>query len=211
MNCTLGLNYISTNNPTYIHPKTFSCKCTMSVFSGFLSPRHPLFPLLALLFEKCEQSTQGSEGTTSASFDVDIENFVRKQEKEGKPFFCEDPETDNLVSKISVLFFISSELKFCSTNFKLPVRAADRLGENRPVHELTSFSVCVRNGFWPSLVALCCDNQRSWFEPVSSWTGVHFSPKRWYRCLRAGVLPCFPSQAACLPSFSTWLSPIMDP
>ncbi|KAG8507168.1 Homeobox protein PKNOX1 [Galemys pyrenaicus] len=58
--------------------------------------RHPLFPLLALLFEKCEQSTQGSEGTTSASFDVDIENFVRKQEKEGKPFFCEDPETDNL-------------------------------------------------------------------------------------------------------------------
>ncbi|RLW07603.1 hypothetical protein DV515_00003536 [Chloebia gouldiae] len=59
--------------------------------------RHPLFPLLALLFEKCEQSTQGSEGTTSASFDVDIENFVRKQEKEGKPFFCEDPETDNLI------------------------------------------------------------------------------------------------------------------
>ncbi|XP_056653070.1 homeobox protein PKNOX1 isoform X6 [Monodelphis domestica] len=61
--------------------------------------RHPLFPLLALLFEKCEQSTQGSEGTTSASFDVDIENFVRKQEKEGKPFFCEDPETDNLMVK----------------------------------------------------------------------------------------------------------------
>ncbi|KFO97302.1 Homeobox protein PKNOX1, partial [Calypte anna] len=61
--------------------------------------RHPLFPLLALLFEKCEQSTQGSEGTTSASFDVDIENFVRKQEKEGKPFFCEDPETDFLMVK----------------------------------------------------------------------------------------------------------------
>uniref|UniRef100_A0ACB8FIM4 Homeobox protein pknox1 n=1 Tax=Sphaerodactylus townsendi TaxID=933632 RepID=A0ACB8FIM4_9SAUR len=61
--------------------------------------RHPLFPLLALLFEKCEQSTQGSEGTTSASFDVDIENFVRKQEKEGKPFFCEDTETDNLMVK----------------------------------------------------------------------------------------------------------------
>lgn len=101
----------------------------MSVFSVFLSPRHPLFPLLALLFEKCEQSTQGSEGTTSASFDVDIETFVRKQEKEGKPFFCEDPETDNLVSKINVLFlvFISSELKFCSTNFKLPVRPADHL------------------------------------------------------------------------------------
>ncbi|XP_043928170.1 homeobox protein PKNOX1 isoform X2 [Protopterus annectens] len=61
--------------------------------------RHPLFPLLALLFEKCEQSTQGSECITSASFDVDIENFVRKQEKEGKPFFNDDPDIDNLMVK----------------------------------------------------------------------------------------------------------------
>lgn len=60
--------------------------------------RHPLFPLLALLFEKCELSTLSSECITSASFDVDIENFVRSQEKDGKPFFSEDPELDNLVS-----------------------------------------------------------------------------------------------------------------
>lgn len=60
--------------------------------------RHPLFPLLALLFEKCEQATQGSECITSASFDVDIENFVHQQEREHKPFFSEDPELDNLVS-----------------------------------------------------------------------------------------------------------------
>lgn len=60
--------------------------------------RHPLFPLLALLFEKCEQSTLSSDCITSASFDVDIENFVRCQEKEGNPFFSEDPELDNLVS-----------------------------------------------------------------------------------------------------------------
>ena len=59
--------------------------------------RHPLFPLLALLFEKCEQSTQSSDCITSASFDVDIENFVRSQEKEGKAFFSEDPDLDNLV------------------------------------------------------------------------------------------------------------------
>lgn len=63
-------------------------------------PRHPLFPLLALLFEKCEQATQGSECITSASFDVDIENFVHQQEREHKPFFSEDPELDNLVSKV---------------------------------------------------------------------------------------------------------------
>ncbi|XP_008325986.1 homeobox protein PKNOX1 isoform X3 [Cynoglossus semilaevis] len=61
--------------------------------------RHPLFPLLALLFEKCEQSTLSSDCITSASFDVDIENFVRNQEKEGKPFFSEDPELDSLMVK----------------------------------------------------------------------------------------------------------------
>ncbi|RXM35219.1 Homeobox protein PKNOX1, partial [Acipenser ruthenus] len=67
-------------------------------YSVFIT-RHPLFPLLALLFEKCEQSTQGSECITSASFDVDIENFVRIQEKEGKAFFSEDPDLDNLMVK----------------------------------------------------------------------------------------------------------------
>ncbi|XP_044143434.1 homeobox protein PKNOX1 isoform X1 [Bufo gargarizans] len=61
--------------------------------------RHPLFPLLALLFEKCEGCTQGSETTTSASFDLDIETFVRRQHKEGKDFFSDDPETDSLMVK----------------------------------------------------------------------------------------------------------------
>ncbi|KAG8431787.1 hypothetical protein GDO86_019903 [Hymenochirus boettgeri] len=61
--------------------------------------RHPLFPLLALLFEKCEGCTQGSENTTSASFDLDIETFVRRQHKEGKDFFSDDPETDSLMVK----------------------------------------------------------------------------------------------------------------
>ncbi|XP_035391828.1 homeobox protein PKNOX2 isoform X2 [Electrophorus electricus] len=61
--------------------------------------RHPLFPLLALLFEKCEQATQGSECITSASFDVDIENFVHQQEQDRKPFFSDDPELDNLMVK----------------------------------------------------------------------------------------------------------------
>nr|XP_020469175.1 homeobox protein PKNOX2 isoform X3 [Monopterus albus] len=68
-----------------------------AVYSHF--NRHPLFPLLALLFEKCEQATQGSECITSASFDVDIENFVHQQEREHKPFFSEDPELDNLMVK----------------------------------------------------------------------------------------------------------------
>lgn len=62
--------------------------------------RHPLFPLLTLLFEKCEQATQGSECITSASFDVDIENFVHQQEQEHKAFFSDDPELDNLVKTL---------------------------------------------------------------------------------------------------------------
>lgn len=82
--------------------------------------RHPLFPLLALLFEKCEQSTMSAECITSASFDVDIENFVRCQEKEGKPFFSDDPELDNLVRLLqgapAAFFSVLSDTKHrCET------------------------------------------------------------------------------------------------
>lgn len=79
--------------------------------------RHPLFPLLALLFEKCEQSTLSSDCITSASFDVDIENFVRCQEKEGNPFFSEDPELDNLVGLWSVWCQIHNRRLFVSEEF----------------------------------------------------------------------------------------------
>ncbi|KAG9333404.1 hypothetical protein JZ751_012716 [Albula glossodonta] len=68
----------------------------------FLHLRFPctlFLPVCSLLFEKCEQSTQSSECITSASFDVDIENFVRSQEKEGKAFFSNDPDLDNLMVK----------------------------------------------------------------------------------------------------------------
>ncbi|XP_034550013.1 homeobox protein PKNOX1.1 isoform X2 [Notolabrus celidotus] len=80
-------------SPTPTEPQTPMDADKASIY------RHPLFPLLALLFEKCEQSTLSSDCITSASFDVDIENFVRCQEKEGKPFFSEDPELDNLMVK----------------------------------------------------------------------------------------------------------------
>uniref|UniRef100_A0A672K7N4 MEIS N-terminal domain-containing protein n=1 Tax=Sinocyclocheilus grahami TaxID=75366 RepID=A0A672K7N4_SINGR len=80
----------SSSSPASTEPQT-----QMDVYKACIY-RHPLFPLLALLFEKCEQSTQGSDCVTSASFDVDIENFVRSQEKDGKAFFSEDPDLDNL-------------------------------------------------------------------------------------------------------------------
>lgn len=62
---------------------------------------HPLFVLLELLFEKCEQATQGDEAPTSASFDDDIQEFVRRKEQEMTPLLSENPEIDNLVILIT--------------------------------------------------------------------------------------------------------------
>ena len=38
--------------------------------------KHPLFPLLALLFEKCELATQSAECPSSEGFNVDIQVIV---------------------------------------------------------------------------------------------------------------------------------------
>ncbi|ELU05786.1 hypothetical protein CAPTEDRAFT_221385, partial [Capitella teleta] len=61
--------------------------------------RHPLFPLMALLFEKCERATQTPDCPSADSFDVDIQAFVQHQEQDQKPFFSEDPELDNVMVK----------------------------------------------------------------------------------------------------------------
>ncbi|KAJ8311831.1 hypothetical protein KUTeg_010616 [Tegillarca granosa] len=61
--------------------------------------RHPLFPLMALLFEKCEMATQTPDCPSSDSFDVDIQAFVQHQEKDNKPFFSDDSDLDALMVK----------------------------------------------------------------------------------------------------------------
>ncbi|XP_077525371.1 homeobox protein PKNOX2-like isoform X3 [Amblyomma americanum] len=61
--------------------------------------KHPLFPLLALLFEKCERATQSAEVPCSESFSTDIQAFVQHQEQDRKPFFSDDPEVDGLMVK----------------------------------------------------------------------------------------------------------------
>lgn len=61
--------------------------------------KHPLFPLLALLFEKCERATQSAEAPCSESFSTDIQAFVQHQEQDRKPFFSDDPEVDGLMVK----------------------------------------------------------------------------------------------------------------
>ena len=60
--------------------------------------RHPLFPLLALLFEKCEMATQSTECPSSESFNLDIQAFVRHQDRENKPFFTDNQEVNDLVN-----------------------------------------------------------------------------------------------------------------
>ncbi|XP_075940286.1 homeobox protein Meis2b isoform X6 [Anarhichas minor] len=64
---------------------------------------HPLFPLLALVFEKCELATctprepgvAGGDVCSSDSFNEDIAVFA-KQIRAEKPLFSSNPELDNL-------------------------------------------------------------------------------------------------------------------
>ena len=43
----------------------------------FNSYRHPLYPLLALLFEKCELATQSPDSASTDSFNIDVQTFVQ--------------------------------------------------------------------------------------------------------------------------------------
>ncbi|XP_075927676.1 homeobox protein Meis1-like isoform X4 [Petromyzon marinus] len=80
---------------------------------------HPLFPLLALVFEKCELATctprepgiAGGDVCSSASFSEDIAVFA-KQIRTEKPLFSSNPELDNLmIQAIQVLRFHLLELE----------------------------------------------------------------------------------------------------
>ncbi|XP_066532359.1 homeobox protein Meis2b [Hoplias malabaricus] len=81
---------------------------------------HPLFPLLALVFEKCELATctprdsgsgAGGDVCSSNSFNEDITVFA-KQIRAEKPLFTSNPELDNLmIQAIQVLRFHLLELE----------------------------------------------------------------------------------------------------
>ncbi|KAG8515259.1 Homeobox protein Meis3, partial [Galemys pyrenaicus] len=86
---------------------------------------HPLFPLLALVFEKCELATcsprdgagtglampLGGDVCSSDSFNEDIAAFA-KQVRSERPLFSSNPELDNLmIQAIQVLRFHLLELE----------------------------------------------------------------------------------------------------
>lgn len=72
-------------------------------FNIWIYFRHPLFPLLALLFERCELATQSPDPQSSDAFNLDIQAFVQHQERDRKPFLANEPEIDGLVS-----FFVNT-------------------------------------------------------------------------------------------------------
>lgn len=82
--------------------------------------KHPLFPLLALLFERCEQATQSSDNSTSESFNMDIQAFVQHQERDRKPFLINDPEIDGLVSPAAERLFLAQLRSLLRTICILP-------------------------------------------------------------------------------------------
>ncbi|XP_060907357.1 homeobox protein Meis2b [Labrus mixtus] len=81
---------------------------------------HPLFPLLALVFEKCELATctprepgvAGGDVTSSDSFNEDIAVFAKQIRAEKPLISSSDPDLDNLmIQSIQVLRFHLLELE----------------------------------------------------------------------------------------------------
>uniref|UniRef100_A0A672SE85 Meis homeobox 2a n=1 Tax=Sinocyclocheilus grahami TaxID=75366 RepID=A0A672SE85_SINGR len=110
---------------------------------------HPLFPLLALVFEKCELATctprepgvAGGDVCSSDSFNEDIAVFA-KQIRAEKPLFSSNPELDNL--SLSLLCSKVHELcdNFCHRYIsclkgKMPIDLVidDRDGNSKSDHE----------------------------------------------------------------------------
>ena len=60
--------------------------------------RHPLFPLLALLLEKCELATQSIDCPVSDSLNADLQVFVQQQGREKKSLLTDNIEANELVS-----------------------------------------------------------------------------------------------------------------
>ena len=73
-------------------------KCqTLEYFASFI--RHPLFPLLALLLEKCEEATRGEVDTrvVLGSLEDDVKAFIQHEKEENKALMTDNLEVDGLV------------------------------------------------------------------------------------------------------------------
>ena len=71
--------------------------------SHCLFGRHPLFPLLALLLEKCEEATRGEVDTrvVLGSLENDVRAFIQHEAEGNKKLMTDNPEVDGLVSHLA--------------------------------------------------------------------------------------------------------------
>ncbi|XP_037073098.1 homeobox protein PKNOX2-like [Pollicipes pollicipes] len=60
---------------------------------------HPLFPLLALLLEKCELATQTPTTVAADTLSADVQAFVQLQQRDRRPLAAGRPEVDELMIK----------------------------------------------------------------------------------------------------------------
>ncbi|UXI17358.1 PR domain zinc finger protein 10-like [Sarcoptes scabiei] len=71
---------------------------------------HPLFPLLTILFERCESATSSiyvfENDQKIRSFDQEIEDFIQNLQKSKRSFFTDDSEVDSLMIKAIQVFRI---------------------------------------------------------------------------------------------------------
>ena len=58
-----------------------------------------MFPLLSILFEKCELATKSVESSSTYDFTEDIKYFVEHKLKDKTEIACEDNEVNELVRK----------------------------------------------------------------------------------------------------------------
>ena len=96
--------------------------------SELLAPRHPLFPLLALVFEKCEASTAAPDATTH-SFEKELQAFMKHHETFKSSVLGDDEEVNELVTIclwvwLSVLLVL---LTFPQLTYEVRVLAIEKL------------------------------------------------------------------------------------
>ena len=77
--------------------------------------RHPLFPLLALLLEKCEEATRGELDTrvVLTGLENDVRAFIQQEKDGNKNLVTDDAEVDGLVMNSDLLLCLMCHTNIC--------------------------------------------------------------------------------------------------
>ena len=70
--------------------------------------RHPLYPMLVLLLEKCEMATKSAETQTSSSLNDELKHFLQRLHREKSCLVGTDKETNELVKNLDKLDVMGS-------------------------------------------------------------------------------------------------------